>query len=176
MRKLNFLILFISMAFACSLYGQLPEQYENIKSPNSSSVGQYGDIPVSHFTGTPDIGIELYGISVSGRTIPVSLNYHTSGIKPDTRSGWVGTGWTLNFGGCISRKVNGLYDEASFWDNRDGNYKKQGYLYVGHQLDGVSWDTETRLKELFKKGVDLYDTEPDEFAFNFFWEYQACLS
>mgnify|MGYP003377161832 CR=1 FL=1 len=83
MRKLNFLILFISMAFACSLYGQLPEQYENIKSPNSSSLGQYGDIPVSHFTGTPDIGIELYGISVSGRTIPVSLNYHTSGIKPD---------------------------------------------------------------------------------------------
>lgn len=167
MRKLNFLILFISMAFACSLYGQLPEQYENIKSPNSSSLGQYGDIPVSHFTGTPDIGIELYGISVSGRTIPVSLNYHTSGIKPDTSSGWVGTGWTLNFGGCISRKVNGLYDEASFWDNRDGNYKKQGYLYVGHQLDGVSWDTETRLKELFKKGVDLYDTEPDEFYFNF---------
>ena len=59
MRKLNFLILFISMAFACSLYGQLPEQYENIKSPNSSSLGQYGDIPVSHFTERQTLGLNF---------------------------------------------------------------------------------------------------------------------
>ena len=47
-----------------------------------------------------------------GHKIPISMTYHGSGVRPDQHPGWVGLGWNLNAGGCISRIVNGLPDET----------------------------------------------------------------
>lgn len=50
-------------------------------SPNASSLAIYADYPVSHYTGIPKINIPLTEIDFDGFKLPISLNYHASGIK-----------------------------------------------------------------------------------------------
>ena len=72
-------------------------------SPNAASLGQYGDIPVSYYTGVPNISIPLYTINSGEIKLPISLSYHSSGIKVTQEASWVGLGWALNAGGVITR-------------------------------------------------------------------------
>ena len=65
-------------------------------SPTVAAMEKYQSYPVSHCTGIPDITVPLYEIVAGEVTIPVTLSYHSSGLKPKERSGVAGTGWTLN--------------------------------------------------------------------------------
>ena len=64
-------------------------------SPNAVALGKFGIIPVSLYTGVPDINIPL-GVA-EGRTlkVPISLSYHHNGLKTYEEASWVGLGWTL---------------------------------------------------------------------------------
>lgn len=96
------------------------------RTPNAGSLGKYGDIPVSHHTGVPNISIPIYTVQEGPLSLPISLSYHSSGIKVDEVASWVGLGWSLNAGGMISRTVMGGPDEGltSF----SGGYSdKQGW-------------------------------------------------
>ena len=77
-------------------------------SPTAASLGKFGVIPVSHFTGLPLIEIPIYTLHEKNITVPISLTYHASGIKPDEHPGWVGLNWNLNAGGAITRVVKDL--------------------------------------------------------------------
>ena len=81
-------------------------------SPNAASLAMYADYPVSHYTGIPNINIPLYEIEVDGFKLPISLSYHSNGIKVAQEASWVGLGWTLNAGGAISRTIKGGDDFA----------------------------------------------------------------
>lgn len=74
-------------------------------SPNASVLGKYGELPVSYYTGTADISIPLYTIQSGDITIPISLSYHTGGIRVNELAGWTGLGWALNAGGVVSRRL-----------------------------------------------------------------------
>ena len=132
----------------------------NIPTPNAASLGIFGQIPVSPFTGTPNINIPLYNLKDGDIEVPISLNYHTTLVKPEHRPGWVGLGWNLNYAGSITRiaKGTGYYDE--FADYEDGT---RSYYNNCKKLDGANWPT--LLSRLPKDW--LPDTEPDEFMFNF---------
>ena len=80
-------------------------------SPEASSLGKFGEWPVSEYTGVPNISVPIYTISVDGFQIPIQLSYHAGGVKMDEVSSWVGTNWTLNAGGSISRTIVGFPDE-----------------------------------------------------------------
>ena len=80
-------------------------------TPNAATFTVYGNTPVNHATGVPQINIPLFTIEEDGLTLPISLSYHASGIKVDQLSGVVGLGWTLHAGGGIFRQVNGIVDE-----------------------------------------------------------------
>lgn len=80
-------------------------------APSASSLGKYGDIPVSYFTGVPNISIPIYNIQSGPLNLPISLSYHSSGVKVGEMASWVGLGWTLNAGGIITRTVMGIPDE-----------------------------------------------------------------
>lgn len=75
-------------------------------SPNAAALGKYGDIPVSYYTGIPNIDIPLYAVQSGEIQLPISLSYHAGGVKINEEAGWTGLGWTLNAGGVISRSVN----------------------------------------------------------------------
>lgn len=79
---------------------------------------KYRSYPVDYCTGVPNIIIPLYEIVAGDITIPVSLSYHASGLKPKERSGLAGTGWTLNLEPSIMREVKGLADSDTYgWFN-----------------------------------------------------------
>ncbi|MEM6738097.1 MAG: hypothetical protein AAF620_18720, partial [Bacteroidota bacterium] len=82
-----------------------------ISSPNALSLGKFGEIPVSLFTGSPLIEVPLTTIEYGDIRRPLTLKYDASGCRPESQLGWVGLNWSLVAGGLIRRQQNGLPDE-----------------------------------------------------------------
>lgn len=76
-------------------------------SPEAAELGKYGNIPVSLFTGTPSVSIPLVELKGNVLSLPISLSYNSSGLKPEEIAPWTGLGWALNAGGVITRSVLG---------------------------------------------------------------------
>ncbi len=91
-----------------------------------ANLGLYGEIPVSYYTGVPNISVPLYEIKGKQITVPIYLSYHPAGIRPEIHPGPVGLGWSLRAGGVISRTVKGNGPDESNSDNR--LYFVEGYL------------------------------------------------
>ncbi|MCB9341361.1 MAG: hypothetical protein H6577_24825 [Lewinellaceae bacterium] len=81
--------------------------------PNASSLGKYGDIPVSYYTGVPSIGVPIYTLIEGNLSLPISLDYHSSGVRVGENASWSGLGWSLNTGGIVSRSALGKPDERA---------------------------------------------------------------
>lgn len=136
---------------------------ENIASPEVSSLGIYGEIPVSLFTGTPQISIPLYEIKMGHTVVPISADYHIGSVKPNIQEGCLGLGWSLVTGGYITRNVRGMYDEKC-----DENGYASGYYAHSYKLKDI---TPEKLLEHTKHIQDedkkYYELSADEFSFNF---------
>lgn len=92
------------------------------KSPNASSIERYGNYDVNLYTGLPNISIPLHTVKSGPIEFPVSLSYHSSGIKYTDQASWVGLGWSLIAGGQITRQIKNLPDETAFLkSNQDPN-------------------------------------------------------
>lgn len=132
-------------------------------SPDAAALGQYGNIPVSTYTGIPNISIPLYSIDYRDVHIPIDLRYHSSGVTLETESSWVGMGWTLNVGGVITRTLRAGDDMQKINDGvstHGSDYLYSGYPYdVRSSNSNVSYSQQICNKEI--------DAEPDMFYFNF---------
>jgi len=120
-----------------------------LPAPNAASLGKYGDIPVSYFTGVPSINVPIFTLQEGSLNVPISLSYHASGIKVAETASWVGIGWSLNAGGMITRTILGIADEKN-----DGYYN-----------DGINL-TDTTLSTIQEIANGTLDSEPDLFNFN----------
>lgn len=82
-------------------------------SPEAANAFKFSEIPVSLYTGLPNISIPLFEIESGGVKVPISISYHARGIQVAEITSRVGAGWTLNCGGMISKQVrdtdNGLH-------------------------------------------------------------------
>lgn len=134
MRK-TIIFLFVVITNICYCYSQSVNNNINlysVPSPNAASLGSFGVVPVSPFSGKADISIPIYNTTVRDVPLNISLMYDTSGNLVNTLPGWTGHGWTLSAGGAITRKVNYMPDEMSFagtkagYDKRIVYYKKTG--------------------------------------------------
>lgn len=161
MRKYIFII--ASIITFC-INAQEPTTPNSVLSPNAASLGLYGEIPVSPFTGIPLIEIPIHETTIGNHKLSVSLSYHANGIRPDQRPGWTGLGWTLNAGGCISRIVNGnaddIYKPTELPDGR-------GFYYTHYRLDYDIWNTGYNVYKLALSDSLNFDNAPDKFIFNF---------
>jgi len=135
-------------------------------SADAAALGKFGSIPVSNYTGVPNISIPLYTIKSGDLTLPISINYHAGGFKVDEMASSVGLGWALNAGGSITRSQRGKADE-----DLDGFmstvYPKTIDSLIRHK---TTLDTAgvTELNLLLNKVADgTIDAEPDVFNFNF---------
>lgn len=88
-------------------------------APNAAALAQYADIPVSKYSGVPNISIPVYTINTGGYQLPISVSYHASGIKAQQEASSVGLGWALNAGGVITRQIRGI-DDFSWRDGKTG--------------------------------------------------------
>jgi len=130
----------------------------NVPSPTAASLGKFGDIPVAHYTGLPQISIPLFTAKGKTLELPISLEYHASGIKLEEIGGWVGVGWALEAGGVITRTVHGIVDEQF-----------EGYFNTGRTFyNDANWTTSPpwALIQNIRDNKTI-DPEPDQFFFNF---------
>jgi hypothetical protein len=58
-------------------------------SPNAASLGKFGNIPVSYYTGLPSIEVPIYTIEQGNIKLPIKLSYHAGGLKfRKSHHGW----------------------------------------------------------------------------------------
>ena len=67
--------------FIATAYSQEKDKQIIPPSPNAAAFAKYGNIPVSYYTGTANISVPIYTIQIRDISVPISLNYHTGGIK-----------------------------------------------------------------------------------------------
>ncbi len=152
-------------------------------SPNTESIMKFGNLPTNNYTGTANISIPLGEAMDGDISVPVSINYNTSGIRITEESGRVGLGWNINAGGVITRSIRGFDDfshrfgDAYRWHNTTGN---------GPEITNGSKDYDIMMLNALDHGPDCesilypglnltgvfssatpYDLEPDAYQFNF---------
>lgn len=156
-------ILLLFCVWGLNIYSQeLPEIIP--PSPNAASLGQYADIPVSNYTGLANISIPIYTIKSGEIELPITLSYHSSGIKVAQEASWVGLGWALNAGGMISRQVRGKDD---FGVETGGGSGFITYPDIPNSETINDFLDEENLFYYRNTYAGNHDTEPDFFYYNF---------
>lgn len=105
-----FLIILIIACSSSQLCAQLRVDKVTPPSFNASSVIKYCDHPIGYKYGIPKIKYPIKTLVNNDLYIPISLSYHTIGIKVEEEATWVGLGWRLNAGGLITRIIRGEND------------------------------------------------------------------
>ena len=155
----SYAILCFSMLFAQQMeLGEIP-------TPQAASIGKYGDVPMSYYTGQADITIPLYSFTLRDVTLPIYLSYDSSGLQPNSLPGWTGHNWTLMAGGAITRVVQGNYDEfvypAAFY------FTPETFTNYFHSYGAINrlYNNDKALRDTVV--YNRVDLAPDIFYFNF---------
>jgi len=132
-------------------------------APNAAAFMIYGDVPVGHTSGVPDVSIPIYEIEVDGQKIPIILRYHLhSAQKVRGVISNVALGWNLDFGGMMTQSINDLPDEDAYRiDLEEGEFTQEileekisnplSPNYKDYQYDNFSYSILTNTGEFFKK-------------------------
>lgn len=78
-------------------------------SPTAFQFVKYTEMPVSEYTGMPNVSIPLYNIEEDGVKVPIALTYHGGGIRVNEEASWVGLGWDLQVGSIV-QQINDIDD------------------------------------------------------------------
>ncbi len=126
------------------------------QAPNVAALGKYGDYEVDLFNGVPEISIPIFEVKSGSLSLPITLNYHASGVRPTDIASWVGMGWSLSAGGQVARNIQGKPDEAHY----SGNVLKANPAVCGPAGTGTFY-------YLLNAAIGVTDTEPDIFSYSF---------
>lgn len=187
MRTLRFGLIILVLMFAGAFLSLGQTELPKVVplAPNAAALAKYGDIPVSHYNGTANFSIPLWTINSKDITVPISLDYHSGGIRLKEYAGWVGLGWTLEAGGVITRQLKDKDDlNNSNWldfmtqgqssvntgqvQARTSTFKFQPGSpntptpYVINTTKGEQFNLTSTLQS-----IEAYDTEYDIFSYNF---------
>jgi hypothetical protein len=156
MRKKDLLkLLLSSIALFCFFSSKAQKESSIIPpSPEAASFFKSTDIPVSMYTGIPNVGVDFYTIKTKELQIPIRINYNARGIQVAEMASRTGIGWALQYGGMISRQVRGLADESG-----------QGILYHNYYNE-VFTDPEARASLTTEITSNNIDEFPDQFFFD----------
>lgn len=161
-RKLLLALVFLSASILL-LNGQTPNHFNMPvivpSSPELLGLGKYGDVPVSTYTGTPDISIPIYTVKIGKLSLPITLSYHASGIGVSQESSWVGLGWNLIAGGSISYIDVGGYDnpgQGVTWAELEPLFNYLGGYGVTHEDGYVDWGCMSSTATQTVKSSNIY--------------------
>ena len=143
----------------------------DVPTPTVASLGKYGDVPVSYYTGTPNISIPLYELKSRDISMPITLDYDASGVMVNNLPSWAGQNWILNIGGVIIRSKRGAIDEKELSDYLVRNeYVHNNYFKNHDKIQEVVSDPSNsykKLKDVLKGIGGSWDMSPDIFTFHF---------
>ena len=173
MRKYTHCILVLLFTFGFSYWGYSQDYYgENLNSnlykasqinvdpsvqtPDVAAFQKNSFVPVSNYTGKVNIGVPIYTIKSGGITIPISLSYNSSGVKVADMPSSVGSNWSLNAGGMITRIIKGIDDfHSPLYAGPNTGYAPAGWLgFVVSGMAGSAAGSTNRYN----------DGEPDHFV------------
>ncbi len=181
MNRLKKMSVFGVLVFFCSgmAIGQGPQLVSlTPPSPNVMAMQKYGDIPVSAYTGIPDISIPIYTIKFKDITVPISISYHAGGIKVTEEASQVGLGWVLNAGGSISRNILGAddFNSATYFDNTILDFSNgqlvRDNVQTGCNLNMINASVPNQNTAYnysilgYLTGSPVKDFQPDQFYYN----------
>jgi YD repeat-containing protein len=128
--------------------GSAPDNVPKVvpPTPTAAALERYGQIPVSPYTGVPNISIPLYEIKVRDLTVPISLSYHAAGFRVNEEASWVGLGWSLQAGGVLTHTTRNLDDLLYFipqnghapYGMPDCTPKNGGEVFQGDPYSGAT--------------------------------------
>ncbi|MCO6164530.1 hypothetical protein, partial [Flavobacterium sp. NRK F7] len=152
-KTIKTIVLLLSTCFAFAQ--ELPQVVP--LSPEASSIFRFNETPVSLYNGTHNTNIPLLEINSGGVSIPISLSYSSRGVQVTDVASRVGMGWTLNYGGMISRQVRGRADELN---------STNGLTY--NTMSAYYEDYDERLSVLVNGEIQgsQYDFLPDKYMLN----------
>ncbi len=143
------------------------------QSPNTASLGKYGEVEVNQSTGLISPSIPLFEYNAGKMNIPISLQYSGNGVQVNQDPTWAGINWNLSGIGIITRVVNDEIDELTSPTNR--KYFSQQELNdlpgKSQMLEGGSllFDSSTVwYNTVFGFTANNIDTEADIFNYSFF--------
>lgn len=124
-------------------------------APEAAELGRYGNMPVSLFTGSPNISIPLYELKGQFLSLPVSMSYNASGFKPEDPATWVGLNWSLSAGGVVARSVSGNPDtETNYFGTNNLTFPVSANMFVEKDF-------------IHDLKVGLKEADPDFYTYNF---------
>lgn len=164
--KISTLPIFILILPLNLVFGQLKEIVP--PTPNAMKLTEFHAQKPNLYTGTASVSIPLYSINFDGWTLPISLSYNATGVRPNEEASEVGLGWALNATGIISRTVKDGDDLL-----KGLNAERKGYVYANAITYnfGYDWRTDAYppVGSYYEHlGLTHPDTQPDIFNYNFF--------
>ena len=174
---LSLLLFFITTCLSAQIEGTYTRIEQSFPpSPNAASLGTYGNYTINSFTGAPDINIPLLDIQLKKFHLPISLNYQAGGIKVEDMGSWVGTGWSLNTGGSVTRTIVDRPDDYNYGAAPGTGQLWQNWYSPGYNPTATSYTNQldpfggTSAPNMFAQLAHLrqggVDTEPDIFFYD----------
>lgn len=129
-------------------------------------------VSVNPVTGTATVSIPVMQISKGGVSIPISLNYSATGVKPKDVEGSGGIGWYLSAGGQVSRQLRGLPDDCQKdnlgnallgWLNNTNGTNVSNFNISNDNSTSTCTDETTDINYINNNFTGYSDTEPDIF-------------
>lgn len=184
MKKRTYLAISLLAATLANAQGQSPEIKTDMPtilppSPTVAALMRFEEVPVSNYTGVPDISIPIFSTATRSKDIglDISLKYSPSGIAADAVASDVGLGWSLFAGGTISRTVRGMPDEIFLMDSKIGLYHNSVPNQANNYDQALQYlQDENATMQQYEIGNEylwnaqfkgVLDTEHDLWQFNF---------
>lgn len=140
------------------------------ENPDVASLGKFGNLPVNAYNGTANVSVPIHQVDLDGLSLPITLQYNTSGVRVNQDAGWVGLGWNLSLGMTITREING-YEDIRNLDNPNDEAESVGWIFSTDYYEpnppfdvmGFAPAELTELQNAYN-GNNPIDTEPDLFT------------
>ncbi|OCA72300.1 hypothetical protein BBI01_09185 [Chryseobacterium artocarpi] len=144
-------------------------------APTANNLMKFEEVPVSYYTGIPDINIPLFNIPTNNSNVNlnIQLKYHPLSAKPEDRASETGLGWSLIAGGTITRTVRGGVPDGRTESTFMSSPPASKYGIYKHDFnptyklifdDMTNWNIN---EYSFYAGIGKYDSEYDLYQYNF---------
>ena len=164
-QQMRNILFFMAAASFCDTgaYCQVKQDKENPaskivpQSPSVAGLSRYGLYPTELCYGLVNISVPVYTIKSKQLELPISLSYHSSGIRVNEVASSVGLGWSLNAGGMISVDVRGGGDT-------------EGPFMSEAEADSILGDTDknndSKVYSAFEGALSGMDTQADMYYYS----------
>lgn len=124
---------FLFLFFTLFTFGQevAPSNGQfDLLGANSESISKQINIRNDLSTGKFSLDVDLFSKQLQGQTVRIGLSYDGGGMRALDQLNYLGSGWTLDFGGAVLRHRRGVPDDFDSKATSHSFYRKfNGLLY-----------------------------------------------